>query len=73
MREGLLEGERWGVARLIVDLLARRGVPLTAVEAATILECPDGELLKTWWARALTVDSVQELFGFTDPSTGDRP
>jgi len=63
LKEGLAEGERRGVARLIVDVLARRGVPLTAAEAAMILECPDGELLKAWWERALTVDSVQELFG----------
>jgi len=60
---GLREGERRGVARLIVDLLARRGVPLTAAEASQILDCPDSELLNTWWQRALTADSVQELFG----------
>jgi len=62
-RRGLQEGERRGVARLIVDVLARRGVPLTAAEATMILECPDSELLNTWWQRALTADSVQELVG----------
>jgi len=61
LQEGLREGERRSIARLIVDLLARRGVPLTGAEAAMILECPDGELLKRWWERALTVDSVEEL------------
>jgi len=63
----VLGGERRGVARLIVDLLARRGVPLTAAQAEMILECVDGDLLKTWWERALTADSTQELMGSASP------
>jgi hypothetical protein len=56
--EGLLDG--WEQA--ILQILTRRGVRVPDDAGRRIHGCADLTTLKTWLARAMTVDSIEQLF-----------
>jgi hypothetical protein len=47
--------------RAIIEVLQRRGIPLTDEEAAKIAACRDQATLTHWWNRAWSVSSADEL------------
>jgi flagellar biosynthesis/type III secretory pathway protein FliH len=72
-QEGLREGEQFGEergrregaqqerARAILEVLQRRGIALTDAQAAHIAACRDEATLASWWERAWSIDSVEDL------------
>jgi HEPN domain-containing protein/predicted nucleotidyltransferase len=63
VRIGEARGEARGRARAILDVLARRGVPVSDAEAARILACEDESTLDGLWERAWTSASIADLWG----------
>ncbi|HVG57942.1 MAG TPA: hypothetical protein VNA24_05265 [Hyalangium sp.] len=56
--EGHLEGER----RALLKVLEARGLSVEGAARRRVLACTDLEQLERWLSRAVTVQSVQELF-----------
>ncbi|MBN1961282.1 MAG: hypothetical protein JW841_10065 [Deltaproteobacteria bacterium] len=63
MAEGQQKGEVMGEARAILNVLAHRNISVNEDEAARILSCHDDGILKQYWQRVFTVNSVVELLG----------
>jgi predicted transposase YdaD len=61
--EGLAEGRAIGEARMILRILAARGLQVSAVIRERVLSCSDIVQLEAWGDRAATADSVEDVFG----------
>jgi hypothetical protein len=66
-QQGLLEGRRlgWaaaGAARVLIMVLAARGIAIPEQVLARIDECADIDQLEKWAFRAATSTSVDEVF-----------
>lgn len=57
------EGEATGEAKLILTVLAARGIPVSEQVRARVAECDDLQQLEDWGRRAATADSIEEVFG----------
>ncbi|WP_228835022.1 hypothetical protein [Nocardia abscessus] len=60
--EGKAEGKAEGEAKALLTVLATRGHVPEAV-AAEINSCTDDARLTTWITRAVTADTLEEVFG----------
>jgi hypothetical protein len=61
-QEGRQEGLREGEMAALLEVLDARGIAVDAVARQKILSCGELAQLKRWLRKALTVQSVQELF-----------
>jgi flagellar biosynthesis/type III secretory pathway protein FliH len=59
--EGKVEGEAAGMAKAVLAILTKRGLTFSAEQHDAVLSCTDLERLSQWVARALTIESVDEL------------
>jgi flagellar biosynthesis/type III secretory pathway protein FliH len=62
LQEGLQQGLQKGEKEALLEVLAARGVKVDAAARRRIQECTQLAQLKRWLRRAVTVQSVQELF-----------
>ncbi|MGN9816062.1 hypothetical protein ACTMUQ_12030 [Streptomyces sp. SD11] len=62
INKGLAEGESRGRAEDILRLLTLRGIDIPEAARERITDCADLETLGTWFDRAVTATSVEELF-----------
>ncbi|WP_280339176.1 hypothetical protein [Nocardia neocaledoniensis] len=63
LEQGLAEGRDLGVADSILRILNRRGLTVSVAAEARIIACHDRGQLTTWLDRAITVGTVEEMFG----------
>jgi hypothetical protein len=61
--EGLAQGLAKGKAEALLTILTQRGLPMTARQRRKIHDCADLITLDRWLDSALSVASVDELFG----------
>ncbi len=61
--EGKVEGKAEGKAEVLLRILRRRDLAITAEQLQQILACTDIARLEHWLARALSAASVDELLG----------
>jgi hypothetical protein len=62
LAEGRAEGRAEGEARMLLRVLAARGIDVPDDIRARITGCSDLDQLERWADRALTATSVHELF-----------
>jgi len=62
LEEGLQKGRQEGELTALFEVLDARGLEVDAAARQKILACTDLEQLKVWVRKAVTVESVQELF-----------
>jgi hypothetical protein len=62
-REGEAKGEAKGEARLILAVLAARGIAVSEQVRTRLAECDDLQQLEDWGRRAATADSIEDVFG----------
>jgi hypothetical protein len=55
-------GEARGRAVMVLRILARRSVAVSDEARQRIMSCADLELLETWGDRAVTADTVEDVF-----------
>ncbi|MFJ5557643.1 hypothetical protein ACIQCD_09505, partial [Streptomyces sp. NPDC093250] len=60
--EGRAEGRAKGLAKAILHLLSHRGLEATEGDRERIVGCGDPDVLGHWLTRALTAESVAEVF-----------
>ncbi|WP_345337965.1 hypothetical protein [Actinomadura viridis] len=60
--EGMAEGRIEGTTEAVLRVLTRRGLVPSEEERGRITSCTDLELLEVWHDRAITAESVEELF-----------
>ncbi|MGW4791491.1 hypothetical protein ACWEPC_03605 [Nonomuraea sp. NPDC004297] len=63
---GLKEGETIGEARSLLRVLAVRGLDVPDSIRTRITNCTDATQLETWVARAVTAQTIQDLFNDPD-------
>jgi hypothetical protein len=62
--DGLLDqGRAEGEGRIVLRILAARGLPVTDQIRDRITACTDTDRLEAWADRAVTADSIEEIFG----------
>jgi predicted transposase YdaD len=61
--EGKAEGKAQGEARIILRVLAARGLRVSAEIRKRVLSCTDIGQLEAWGDRAATAASVEDVFG----------
>ncbi|SPT58414.1 hypothetical protein [Actinomadura madurae] len=61
--EGEAKGEVRGEAKAVLKVLAARGVSVPDDARERVLACEDTEQLDRWLARAVTAESVDDVFG----------
>jgi hypothetical protein len=61
--EGRAKGRAEGEARMILRVLAARGMELSANVREQVLSCTDTSQLETWADRAAIAVSVEDVFG----------
>jgi hypothetical protein len=72
-QEGLREGRHEGERAALFEVLDARGLQVDDAARQQILACMDLEQLKVWLRKAVTAESVQELFGHeTAPAPAAR-
>jgi hypothetical protein len=59
----MAEGETKGEARMILRVLAARGLQVPAEIRQRVLSCADTSQLEAWGDRAATAASVEDVFG----------
>jgi hypothetical protein len=64
--KGEAAGEARGEAKAVLAVLRARGIDVPEETGEEIAACTDTALLETWIERAVTVDSVSELFDIPD-------
>lgn len=52
-----------GEARILLRILAARGLPVTSEVRDLVTDCVDTDRLEAWADRAVTASSVEEIFG----------
>jgi hypothetical protein len=66
MQHGMEQGKRLGradsAARVLVTILAARGIAVADQVRARIAECADPDLLERWATRAATSTTIDEVF-----------
>jgi hypothetical protein len=66
MEQGMEQGKRLGradsAARMLVTILAARGIAIADQVRARIAECADPDLLERWATRAATCSTIDEVF-----------
>ncbi|MFB4319736.1 hypothetical protein [Actinomadura sp. 21ATH] len=60
--EGEAEGEARGKARAIVKILSARGLEPSEADRTRIQACTDKDQLDRWLDRAVTAETVDEIF-----------
>lgn len=60
--QGRAEGNAEGEARALLAVLDARGISVPEDARTRITSCTDLDQLDTWVRRAVTADSVQDLF-----------
>lgn len=61
--EGEARGRCQGEARMILQLLDRRGIDATPQQREWIEQCTDEATLMEWFNRAITAETADEVFG----------
>lgn len=61
--EGRSEGRCEGEAKVVLRILARRGIEATSQQRDWITQCTDEDTLMTWADRAMTASTADEIFG----------
>jgi hypothetical protein len=62
--DGLLaQGEAKGEARMLLRILAARGLAVTDDMRQRIASCTDTTQLETWFDRAISATALTEVFG----------
>ncbi len=61
--EGHAEGRAQEAGRAVVAVLEARGLAISAEHRTRILACTSIDVLEAWIRRAVTVASVEDLFG----------
>jgi predicted transposase YdaD len=61
--KGRAEGEAKGEAQIILRVLSARGMQVPAEIRRRVLSCADTRQLETWADRAVTADSIDDVFG----------
>ena len=61
--QGREEGRQEGELAALMEVLDARGLDVDEVSRQRLLACTDVAQLKIWLRKAVTVKSVQELFG----------
>lgn len=59
----IAEGEARGEAKMLLLVLAGRDIDVSDEARDRIISCTDTELLELWAQRALTADSIEQVFG----------
>jgi len=62
--KGLAKGLIEGKSSALFTILGARGIAVSDVVRARIMTCKDAALLDQWVARAVTVQSANDVFGF---------
>jgi hypothetical protein len=66
MQQGMEQGKRLGradsAARVLLTILAARGIAIADQVRARIAECADPDLLERWATRAATSSTIDEVF-----------
>jgi hypothetical protein len=62
MAKGKAEGEAAGMAKAVLAILSNRGLTLSTEQHDAIRTSTDLKRLNQWIVRALTIESVDELF-----------
>ncbi|MGV9326917.1 hypothetical protein [Streptosporangium sandarakinum] len=65
--QGIAEGE----AKMPLLVLTGRGIEVPEDARARIMECTDLALIERWGRRVGTVDTIDELFGWSDARAED--
>lgn len=60
--QGRAEGEAKGEVKALLAVLVARGIDVPDEARARITACTDLDLLEVWVRRAVTIDSIDELF-----------
>ncbi|WP_224247477.1 RpnC/YadD family protein [Hyalangium gracile] len=72
LQEGLLkgreEGRHEGEQVALLEVLDARGIEVDDASRAQILACTEQEQLKLWLRKAVTAESVQDLFTNEPPA-----
>ncbi|MFI7000755.1 hypothetical protein [Nocardia sp. NPDC050175] len=63
--EGRAEVEAAGVARMVLEALDIRGIPVSDEVRARISSCTDVDQLGIWHRRAVLADSANEAFALS--------
>jgi hypothetical protein len=63
LAKGEARGEAKGEARMILRVLAARGLQPPAAIRQRVLDCTDASQLESWGDRAATATSIEEVFG----------
>lgn len=72
--EGRAEGAVEGQARAVLAVLDARGIDVPTDARTRIVECSNLDQLDSWVRRAVTVDSVRDLFAeWPTPDAGSAP
>ncbi|WP_181722236.1 hypothetical protein [Nocardia gipuzkoensis] len=61
--DGKTEGKAEGEAKALLTVLATRGFHVPEALAAEINACTDDARLTEWITRAVTADTLEEIFG----------
>lgn len=61
--KGIVDGTARGEARALLKILAQRGLAVSDNQRRRISECVSLATLDRWLDRALSVTSVDEMFG----------
>ncbi|SDL66058.1 hypothetical protein SAMN05421874_12647 [Nonomuraea maritima] len=61
--EGKLEGKIEGRAQDVLDVLDRRGIPVSKRVRERVFGCQDPDQLHDWLMRAIEVESAEQIFG----------
>jgi flagellar biosynthesis/type III secretory pathway protein FliH len=62
MQQGMQLGRAEGAARVLLTILAARGIAKADQARTRISECTDPDLLERWAARAATCSTIDEVF-----------
>jgi hypothetical protein len=61
-RRSFAKGQAEGMAKAVLKILAKRGISTAESERQRILDCTDLATLDRWLDRALTLETIDELF-----------
>jgi flagellar biosynthesis/type III secretory pathway protein FliH len=62
MEQGMQLGRAQSAARLVVTILAARGIAIAEQVRARIADCADPDQLERWATRAATCSTIDEVF-----------
>ena len=62
MEQGMQQGRADSATRVLLTILAARGLAIADQLRARIVECTDPDLLERWATRAATSSTIDEVF-----------